>query len=97
MFNFENGLLPEVFSGYCSKPSHKYNTRFALNNYSLAPLKSAMLDKKSIKAIGPRVWADVPDEAKKLPFRKTFSRHMKRVYLSEFPTEFSTKDIISKK
>ena len=96
MFNFHNGLLPEVFRTYCSKPAHRYNTRFAKTNYSLAPCRSAMIEKHSIKVIGPKVWTMVPEEAKILPFRKSFAKHMKNLYLSEFPTEISIKDIISK-
>ena len=97
MFNFHNGLLPKVFRTYCSKPAHRYNTRFAKNNYSLAPCRSAMLEKQSIKVIGPKVWTMVPNEAKLLPFRKSFSKHLKNLYLSEFPTEITTKQIVSKK
>ena len=97
MYSFHNGLLPKVFRSYCSKPTHRYNTRFSKSNYSLGPCRSAMLEKRSIKAIGPKVWTMVPEDAKILPFRKSFSKHMKKLYINEFPTEFSTKQIITKK
>ena len=55
------------------------------------------MNEKSIKVIGPKVWEKVPEENKVLHLKKSFTKHMKSHYLNEFPTEFSTKQIFSKK
>ena len=44
-----------------------------------------------------KVWTMVPNDEKLLPFRKSFSKRMKNIYLSEFPTVISTRQIVSKK
>ena len=63
----------------------------------MAPCRSTLLDKQSIKVIGPKVCITVPEEAKILPFTKSFAKHMKNLYISEFPTEIRTNEIVSKK
>ena len=42
-----------------------------------------------MKIIGPREWVKVPDEAKALPFKKTFTKFMKKSYIKCFPTKQS--------
>ena len=88
MYCFENNLLPKVFDSYCVRPSHSYNTRFSTNNF-LIPKFGSSYKEKSIKTIGPKVWIDVPSDVKKLPFKKTFSKHMKNFYVESLPKEFS--------
>ena len=86
MYSFTNNLLPPAFTSYCTKPQHGFNTRFSKNNF-LIPKQTSSLKEKSIKVIGPKVWTDVPLEAKALPFRKTFAKHMKKKYISSLPTK----------
>ncbi len=80
MYSLSNNQLPVVFRTYCSRPTHHYKTRFSKNNFSL-PLCRTKTSETSIKAIGPKIWTSIPCDAKALPFRKTFSKHMKRLYL----------------
>ena len=96
MFSLSNGLLPTVFRSYCVKPSHRYETRYSKSNFSIAPYVSK-ISESSIKVIGPKIWAQVPDDFKSAQFRKTFSKHLKRLYLSELPSEKRTKNLIFKK
>ena len=77
MFSLSNGQLPRVFTSYCSRPSHRYETRFSKNNFRISQSDSK-LGNTSIKVLGPRIWETVSDELKNLPFRKTFSKHLKR-------------------
>ena len=88
MYSFQNQLLPNVFNAYCSKPSHSYNTRFAKSNFVI-PKHVSKLKQKSIKVIGPKVWTSIPDEAKILPFKNSFSKRMKKVYIESLPTKMS--------
>ena len=44
----------------------------------------------SLKIIGPKLWASVPNEAKNLPFQKNFSKYMKNLYINSLPTEMSS-------
>ena len=97
MYSFSNNLLPHVFVSYVSKPSHRYETRFSRNNFKIAPYHSK-ISETSIKVIGPKTWTEVPTELKSLPFRKTFSKKLKLLYLSKLPTEKRTKKLnLSKK
>ena len=80
MFCLHNNLLPRAFDSYCSRPTHSQGTRFAKSNYVI-PKSQTRLQESSIKAIGPRVWAGVPTEAKILPFKKSFSKKMKAIYI----------------
>ena len=43
--------------------------------------------------IGPKIWAKVPSHLKKLPFRKTFSKQLKDLYLNDLPKQRRTKVI----
>ena len=89
MYCFPNNLLPPVFFySYCTKPQHAINTRFSKHNF-LIPKQNSSLKEKSIKVIGPKVWINVPLEAKALPFRKTFAKHMKKKFISSLPTKQS--------
>ena len=63
MYCFTNDLLPPVFASYCAKPQHGINTRFSKNNFVI-PKQNSSLKEKSIKVIGPKVWADVSPETK---------------------------------
>ena len=89
MYSLHNNLLPRVFQTYCTRPCHSQGTRFSKSNY-IFPKCQTKLQERSIKTIGPRVWATVPQEAKILPFRKTFTKHMKNLYLKTLPTEQSS-------
>ena len=62
------------------------------NNFSI-PKYQPKLSNTSIKFIGPRAWEKIPSDLKSLPFRKTFSKQLKRLYLNELPTEKRTKTI----
>ena len=92
MYSLSNNQLPTVFRSYCSRPSHRYETRFAKNNFALAK-STSKLSETSIKVFGPRMWSNIPSDAKTLPFRKTFSKHMKHIYIQELPSEKRTKEI----
>ena len=46
-----------------------------------------------MKVIGPKIWSNISSDAKNLPFRKTFSKHMKRIYVQELPSEKRTREI----
>ena len=89
MFCLHNNLLPKAFQSYCSRPSHMQGTRFSKNNY-VFPKCLTRLQEKSIKTIGPRVWAEVPQEAKILPYKKTFAKHMKTLYIKSLPSKQSS-------
>ena len=89
MYCFENNLLPEVFNSYCLRPSHSYATRYSQNNFVMPKCESRFVE-KSIKTIGPKIWATVPNSAKNIPFQKSFSRHMKNIYINSLPTEMSS-------
>ena len=95
MYSFENNLLPKAFESYCVKPSHSMGTRYSKNNYVL-PKHGSKLRDKSIKIIGPQIWRNVPNDAKKLPFKKSFSRHMKSIYIDSLPKEMSKRKHFSK-
>ena len=92
MFSLNNGNLPEVFNFYCSKPTHRYETRFSRNNFCI-PKYQPKLSNSSIKFIGPKAWEKIPSDLKNLQFRKTFSKQLKRLYLNELPTEKRTRII----
>ena len=92
MFSFCNNLLPSTFSSYCSKPTHRYETRYSKTNYAV-PKHYSRITETSIKVIGPKIWADVPNKIKHLPFRKTFSKHMKNLYLDKLPKTKRTKEL----
>ena len=53
MYSLSNNLLPNVFRSYCSRPSHRYQTRFAKNNFALARCTSKFSE-TSMKVIGPK-------------------------------------------
>ena len=38
-----------------------------------------------MKVLGPKVWTEITQEMKSLPFRKTFSRHLKISLLNSLP------------
>ena len=46
---------------------------------------------------GPKLWAEIPETLKELPFRKTFSKHLKNLYLDKLPTNKRTKKLNLKK
>ena len=89
MYCFENNLLPTAFNSYCIRPSHSYATRYLKNNYVI-PKYDSKLAEKSIKTIGSKIWASVPNEAKILPFQNSFSKFMKNIYIDSLPTEISS-------
>ena len=84
MYCFENNKLPLAFRSYFSRPSHNHHTRYANSNYFVTQHESNFI-KTSMKIIGPKIWANVPDTAKALPFRKTFSKHLKQTFLNNLP------------
>ena len=85
-----NNQLPAVFRSYCKKPTHRYETRYSKSNYYIP---SKQVNKNSIKVLGPKTWAQVPNDLKKLQFRKTFSKHLKQEFLRELPTIKRTKKL----
>ena len=87
---FSNNILPSVFDMFCKKPAYSFNTRFSKHNFSL-PIHNSVLKDRSIKVIGPKVWTDVPLEIKVLPFRKSFTKKLKKTLLSSLPTEQSNR------
>ena len=92
MFSLTKNLLPDIFRPYFAKPTHRYETRYSLSNFSLGRYTSQRSE-SSIKVIGPKTWAKIPEKLKILPFRKTFSKQLKQNYLSELPTEKRTKNL----
>ena len=85
MYRFHKNSLPITFKSYCSRPSHGHRTRYAETNFSLPPLQTKISD-KSIKVIGPKIWASIDLDIKDLPFRKTFSKHMKKHIFQDMPS-----------
>ena len=96
MFNFHNNSLPINFRKYCEKPTHKHNTRLSQSNFVLPPL-CTKTSHKSIKVIGPQIWANVSPELKSLQFRKSFSKRFKKHLLSELPCPKPYKSKFDKK
>lgn len=92
MFSLSNDQLPVIFRGYCTKPSHRYETRYSRSNYVM-PSYNSRLSETSIKVIGPKTWSEIPSDFKMLQFRKTFSDHLKDLFLSKLPTIKRTKKI----
>ena len=92
MFSLSNNDLPSVFRSYCKKPTHHYMTRFAQANFCI-PNHKTRLSESSIKFLGPSIWSKIPNDLKKLQFRKTFSNHLKELYLNQLPTEKRTKEL----
>ena len=86
MFSYEKNLLPETLQSYFKKPSHRYTTRYARENYTL-PSKISRITETSMRVIGPRVWAKVPKVLKESAFRKTFTKHLKADFLQKLPKE----------
>ena len=84
MYGYHHGNLPSNFQAYFSKPTHSYPTRFSKSNFSLPALQENMSE-KSMKVLGPKVWTNITQEMKSLPFRKTFSRHLKLSLLDSLP------------
>ena len=64
-------------------------TRFAETNFSI-PNHKTRLSEYSIKFLGPSTWSKIPNDLKKLQFRKTFSNKLKELYLNQLPTEKRT-------
>ena len=95
MYCYQNNELPLTFSTYFSRPSHSHNTRYSKSNYTV-PRHDSNFSAISMKILGPKIWAGVPDNAKVLPFRKTFSKHMKQTYINSLPRTRKTK-LIQKK
>ena len=71
---------------------YSYETRYAENNFFL-PDHASKLSDLSMAVIGPKIWAKVPSHLKKLPFRKTFSKQLKDLYLDHLPKQRRTKII----
>ena len=90
MYSYQNNELPSAFSSYFSRPPHRHNTRYAESNY-YALQHESKLSEKSMKVLGPKVWADVPNITKVLPFRKTFTKHLKRTFIDALPKIRRTK------
>ena len=92
MFSFSNNDLPLVFRSYCQKPTHHYATRFSQANFTI-PKHNSRLSETSIKFLGPSIWTKIPTHLKKLQFRKTFSNHLKQLYLDDLPSIKRTKEL----
>ena len=85
MYCLFNNQLPLVFRTYCVRPAHPHGTRYAETNY-FRPHHASKLSEKSIKIMGPKVWADVPLEIKSMPFRKSFTKNMKQHHIDKLPS-----------
>ena len=83
MYSYHRNSLPVTFRSYCSKPSHTYPTRFSASNFTVPPQQE--VSDKSMKVLGPKVWAKVPQVMKLLPFRKTFSKYFKISLIDDLP------------
>ena len=92
MFSLSKGSLPTVFHSYCIQPQHRYPTRYAKTNF-VQSIPKTKYEATSIKTIGPKVWSSISSDLKALQFRKTFSKYLKKLYLSRLPTEKRTKNI----
>ena len=95
MYSHTNNLLPTVFDSYFERPAHNHNTRFSKTNIVI-PKHKSKFSGQSIKLIGPKLWAEVPPEAKMLPFPKSFTAHMKKTYIGTLPTDLSSGNHIPK-
>ena len=91
MYRYHKNTLPLAFDTYCSRPVHGHNTRFSKTNFCL-PSIHTKTSEKSMKLIGPKVWSCVGHEIKDLPFRKTFSKHLKKQFIDELPKPNDKKD-----
>ena len=96
MFSYSHNLLPTAFSSYCSKPTHRYQTIYAKSNF-VVPKHISQNTELSIKGIGPKLWADISEALKQLSFCKTFTKHLKNLYLGELPTNKRTTKLNLKK
>ena len=77
MHSLHYKTLPFALSAYCHQPQHGYATRYRTSkNYTLPPV-STNRGQKSIKFLGPKAWAEVPNELKEIAFRKPFAKKMK--------------------
>ena len=92
MFSLSKNDLPLVFRSYCKRPTHGYATRFSEANFTI-PKHNSRLSESSIKYLGPSIWSRIPIHLKKLQFRKTFSNHLKQLYLDDLPSKKRTKEI----
>ena len=88
MYSFENKLLPTTLQTYFVKPTHRYTTRYAKMNYTLQS-KNSRFSESLMQVIGPRIWASIPEDLKKMPFRKTFTKQLKHDYLERLPKKMS--------
>ena len=73
MYKFEHKMLPQVFDKYFQKPSHQYNTRYAIthNNFQVVRISSAK-ETSLLKYYGPKVWASIPLDIKNAASLKVF-------------------------
>ena len=96
MFRYHKNTLPLAFDTYCSRPVHAHNTRFSKTNFCLPSIRSKTSE-KSMKIIGPKIWSGIDHEIKALPFRKTFSKHLKKQFVNELPKATNKKAKLMKK
>lgn len=83
MFKSYQKSLPAVFSTYVSKPNHNYSTSYARSsNFSMVHSGSSTKVQKSIRYLGPKIWASTPFETKQSTSVKMFSVTLKK-YLVE--------------
>ena len=69
MYKIVNNLSP-IDSSHLVPLSqvHNYNTRHSTNGYYFIPRTATSLGKKSLKVLGPAVWAEVPKDIKNYSF-----------------------------
>ena len=97
---FMHGLhyknLPFALSEYCTRPEHRYPTRYnAAGNYVL-PKATTNRGQNSIKYNGPKAWVEVPTNLKEIAFRKPFSKKLKdhvleKIHVDMPPNRMRTK------
>ena len=78
-YKMSRNWLPGGVSLLFNRVSHRYNTRGAINNFSVE-----CSDGRSIKSIAPTVWNSLPSELKQCPSIASFKETSKRGLLAPY-------------
>ena len=82
MFKSYQKSLPAVFSTYVSKPNHNYSTSYARSsNFSMVHSGSSTKVQKSIRYLGPKIWASTPFETKQSTSVRCFQWPSRNIWL----------------
>ena len=85
MYKFNNNLLPEVFEGYFSQPSHQHKTRFSEQNNFAFTLTSTAKENNLLRYMGPHVWRrDVPMSIRNSMSLKVFIKSLRNHLIGNF-------------